>query len=134
MAGSIRSLPLATEGDEHPFTWSHSHGSNSGRILAGLAVPADASRTTDLYPKFVEEKKIREMLDSLLQESDVRSCQIAFPAQMDAEQRTEQEPIDDVEGEEEEEEASAADRTPLYVPDKGDEAKAMGPHLEKQTE
>ena len=72
------------------------------------------------------------MFDSFLQESELCCCQFASPAHMDAEQRTEQEPIDDVEVEEEE--APAADRTPLDVPYKGDEAKAMGPHLEKQAE
>ena len=50
---------------------------------------------------------------------------------MDAEQRTEQEPIDEVENEDDVADeddvavpVSVADQAPLYVPDKGDEAKA----------
>ena len=55
-------------------------------------------------------------MDSLLQESDLRSCQIALPAHMDEEARMEQDPLDDPDDEDEAAETRAG-RTPLDVPD-----------------
>ena len=126
---------MATEGDNLSFAWPHCYGSNSGRILNSLADTREyASRTADLNPPILEEKKVREIFDSLLQESDLRSCQTAFPAHMDEEARMEQDPLDDPDDEDEAAE-TRADRTPLDVPGPDDDdMKPMGPHLDKQAE
>ena len=92
---------------------------------------AKASHTGDFRPPLLEEKKVREVLDSLLQESDLRSCQIAFPAEMEAETRAEQDPIDDPD----DEETRVRDRTRIDAPqDEDDDMKPMGPHLDDQAE
>ena len=90
----VTSDPLATEGEEFSFAWSRLYGSNSGKLLTDIEdnctdPAASAFRTVPLA-----EKKIRGVLDSILKESDLRSCLIAFPAVADEESRMEAEELD----------------------------------------
>ena len=65
--------PLATEGDDFSFAWSQNFGSNSGRILSDLEAERNSTRPYNFQPSTLSEQKVREVFDSMLQESDLRS-------------------------------------------------------------
>ena len=106
--------PLSTEGDDLSFTWSQNFGSNYGRILSHLENNSHASRAQRFQPSPLAEQKVREVLDSMLQDSDLRSCQVAFSAEVQEETRMELEALD------------APDD------DEDDDSKPMGPHLDNK--
>ena len=74
----------------------------------------------------------------MLRESDLRSCSIAFPTEMEIETKQEQDTLDDPddEADEEDEEAPAAgSNAPLDAQDdEANDAKAVGPSQDAQAE